>query len=184
MYRADGRLIINCLCQRLLVFLVSLCQMFSHLNYSSMLKNLRVAALVMLLWQGPIPVGHSHECIGDSAVASDQLVRHLTTYHRSDCLQVCSLVPEDWHIHWVLPANGYVGLHGEELVVSNDIAHSLGCHDVLDFTTQSAKLEYIRDWRDRLTTSVEAQAVPHSFIWVGALNCRLSLPELVGVRLC
>lgn len=69
------------------------------------LKN-RLAAvrclLMLCLWQGPLPVCHSH---GTLAGASDEarpwLAAHLETHHAS--VDPCELTFFGWHVHFEVP---------------------------------------------------------------------------------
>lgn len=132
--------------------------------------------LVLMLWPAPVPIGHRH---GDNELraADQQMVQHLQSHHGG--VANARNWPEDWHWHWVYPADGYIGLGGEEIVATTEPM----------LPSQPFNLpEMPRGcWIDSLTpdrASSFARIPEHrrySFQSVALLHSRQSLPELLGI---
>lgn len=83
-------------------------------------------ALIVSLWNAPIPVLHAHGADVTSADASETFVDHLATYHHDD---VNSHVDFGWHWHLVpKPAKHPTGTKGHDCPFCP--------HDTADFELQ------------------------------------------------
>lgn len=68
----------------------------------SRLRHCRMHLLLMLLaWQGPVPICHAHGTLATDSLNSPELAGHLVQAH-SD-LNPTADIFFDWHWHWVLP---------------------------------------------------------------------------------
>ncbi len=84
------------------------------------------ALLLIALWPGPVPVGHSHHDVPNSSLRVAELNRHLSRHHttvtRQEAVADHEADTADWHIHWVVPGLGFAGCNGQQQVVSRDTA--------------------------------------------------------------
>lgn len=57
--------------------------------------------LILLAWQGPVPICHAHGTLATDALRSPELAGHLVEAHAD--LNPTADIFFDWHWHWVLP---------------------------------------------------------------------------------
>lgn len=137
------------------------------------------ALLVLVLWSGPVPVGHSHADYA-SRVSGNQMTAHLQHCHGGFA---CSESwPTDWHWHWVSLADGYVGLGSEDVLVQAESMVAGQCQRV----NQPMWLCYLETRTLKQTFLLPSPCTnwAHSFQNVALLNSRQSLPELLGIIRC
>lgn len=137
------------------------------------------ALLVLMLWSGPVPVGHSHADYA-SRVSGNQMAAHLQHCHGGFA---CSESwPTDWHWHWVSPADCYGTLGSEDVLVQAESMMAGQCQRGIEpmclccLETRTLKLSLL------LPAPCTNRA--HSFQNVALLNSRQSLPELLGIIRC
>jgi len=135
--------------------------------------------LVVILWPGPIPVGHVHTSADSSTAGLTQLSRHLDTHH-CDWTAACS--PHDWHLHWILPAGDRFGMRAE------DATAQLACVPICESNSYTPQIPVVD------TTSIDllghAASVSNSkrlagtTKLVGQHSDRTSAPTLLVVMRC
>jgi hypothetical protein len=145
--------------------------------------------LILLAWQGPIPVCHAHGSLRAERLPSVELASHLIENHSAT--QLSSEVFIDWHWHWVMP-DDLLPKHSDSSTPSPDEEHaSIGeLRPVIqvqsvevDFSCNVAISEILIDHLDvwhRL--SLRRQDLPTSFLMTFASD--LSLPERLSVYRC
>lgn len=57
--------------------------------------------LILLAWQGPVPICHAHGTLATDTLHSPELAGHLVEAHAD--LNPTADIFFDWHWHWVLP---------------------------------------------------------------------------------
>lgn len=57
--------------------------------------------LIVLAWQGPVPVVHAHGTFGSSNLPSVELATHLLEEHSDAAIAGVTFL--DWHWHWMMP---------------------------------------------------------------------------------
>lgn len=137
------------------------------------------ALLVLMLWPGPVPVGHSHDDYA-SRVSGQQMAVHLQYCHGGVADSECW--PTDWHLHWIYPADGYIGLGSEHVLVQADAMNvARGQGEIAPMY-----LSYLatRTLKQSLLPPMPRMNRARSFQNVALLNSRQSLPELLGIIRC
>jgi hypothetical protein len=141
------------------------------------------------MWQGPVPIGHCHDPEVGS-ISAAQLTRHLAAHHPDALMSLkgpgCT-DPEGWHLHWIVRSLGFSGLNAEELVLHVECAPSPSLFSEIAVDAFDLCLESLSGGALLPATSLpQMSRSTHcaSFIHVGCLHSRLSLPEFFGIMLC
>ena len=76
--------------------------------------GIQLLLLVVSLWVGPIPIGHTHACAIDSRMGGADLAQHVLFHHGGE---LGNRVDDQWHLHWVFRGSSYAGINGESSIV-------------------------------------------------------------------
>lgn len=142
----------------------------------SVFRPTEIILLVLMLWPAPIPSVHYHSG-PENGRADRYLVQHLELHHGG--LENARHWPEDWHWHWSLSGDGYVGLIGEQVVAESE--------GLLDRRSWDLPLSVCSFLVSRIDLGLEPRLATispcrqYSFQSVALLHSRQSLPELLGV---
>ncbi len=135
--------------------------------------------LVVLLWPAPVPVGHCHSDEG-LGWSEQQLAVHLQTFHGG--FTNADNWPSDWHWHWVYQVDTITG--------ANDSSSRTQCDRLVDITNRDACVHPCGSrldawvWKNTIISPSVPMNRRHSFMTIGLLASRHSLPELLGVIRC
>tara|TARA_A100001391_G_scaffold200756_2_gene186010 strand:- start:722 stop:1183 length:462 start_codon:yes stop_codon:yes gene_type:complete len=138
-----------------------------------------IILLALMMWPAPIPVGHRHSEYS-SRVSDHQMACHLAFYHGG--FSNSENWPNDWHWHWVYPAE-----HGGQTDVDNLRLSTgpmvVGRPLVPLAPPQISMLDCVQSTACFVRPSIPCQR-QHSFQGAALLRSRQSLPELLGVIRC
>ena len=145
--------------------------------------------LILLAWQGPIPVCHAHSTLKSENLPSLELAAHLIENHSESGLSADSFI--DWHWHWVMP-NELLVKHSESLPDStpdapssiNDLRPVIQLQDVvfdniIEATQGELLVDHVDIWHRQ---NLRRQDLPTSFLMTFASD--RSLPERLSVYRC
>ena len=145
--------------------------------------------LIVLAWQGPIPICHAHGTLKSDPLATANLAVHLVQDH-SD-INPSADIFVDWHWHWVMPEDLIVR-HTESCETPD---HQSACimqetRLMIELPSVAFEPEQLRNpiesfipYTDALARSTtERSNLPTSFLMTFASD--LSLPERLSVFRC
>lgn len=148
-----------------------------------------VMLLILLAWQGPIPVCHAHGSLRAERLPSVELASHLIENHSPSELSSENFI--DWHWHWVMP-DDLLPRHSDSNPQSTDEEQASICElrpviqvqnvEIgVSFDTSSFEIlvDHVDVWH-RL--SLRRQDLPTSFLMTFASD--QSLPERLSVYRC
>ena len=127
-----------------------------------------------------MPIGHSHEHATDTRNGTLQLSRHLNVCHPDGCFS--GRDADGWHIHWIVRAVGYAGINAEELACHasfTDLVPTDGPRVWVQYELMPGRLDV-----DLSPRTLFLGSMAGSFLQVGMLQSRRSMPELLGVMRC
>jgi hypothetical protein len=145
--------------------------------------------LIVLAWQGPIPICHAHGTLKSDPLATANLAAHLVQDHAD--LNLSADVFVDWHWHWVMP---------EDLIVRHTESCEIPGHPSASMTQETPVLielpsvafepeqllnpieSFIPHQVDLARSATERHHLPTSFLMTFASD--LSLPERLSVFRC
>jgi hypothetical protein len=60
-------------------------------------------ALILSMWNAPIPWFHTHDLVGPEVAQQQALAVHVDRFHAAELR--LGQVSHEWHLHWILPWN-------------------------------------------------------------------------------
>lgn len=145
--------------------------------------------LILLAWQGPIPVCHAHGTLKAERLPSLELASHLIESHSAGDVSTASFI--DWHWHWVMP-DELLTKHSDSCPHSSSDEHEsvndlrpviqVECVEVkltIATTFGEALVDHVDIWHRQ---NLRRQDLPTSFLMTFASD--LSLPERLSVFRC
>lgn len=164
-----------------MAFLTNLQPTLMPLSSSNRNANQPAGALILalLLWLAPMPIGHCH---GDCASrwSASQMAAHLQLYHGGT--DISDDFRSGWHWHWMLRANGPLGLDVTPVMATTTA--SLDCHtDAVPWIGVIPSLNS-GAWNAAKTLPVVCGHRGLSYQTIALIHQRQSLPELLGISRC
>lgn len=145
--------------------------------------------LILLAWQGPIPVCHAHATLNANELPSPELASHLIADH-----SLADIKGDDyigWHWHWIMP-DELLTKHSESGSHSPSDEHSSisDLRPIIQMESPELEQGTIPCFREVVCDSVDIrhrqslrrQDLPTSFLMTFASD--LSLPERLSVYRC
>ncbi|TWT93728.1 hypothetical protein [Neorhodopirellula pilleata] len=144
-------------------------------------QGIQLVLLVVLMWVGPVPIGHNHSTAMDSRSSDLDLAQHVLLHH---CGGVSNEIDCHWHLHWVFRGAGYAGINGEASVVQamssrSEVANALPDHVDVD----ASPTGFVDDGLSRPLEPVGRTLAGMNWR-VGHADVRLLVPTISMVMRC
>jgi hypothetical protein len=145
--------------------------------------------LILLAWQGPIPVCHAHATLKATELPSPELASHLIADHSFADISGDDFI--DWHWHWIMP-DELLTKHSESGTnpISDEQSSLSELRPIMQIESPTLEqgttvcfLEVVCDYVDIWhRQNLRRQDLPTSFLMTFASD--LSLPERLSVYRC